>query len=241
MSLKAVLFDFNGVIINDESIHKELIEEILLGENLRPDAKEHNELCLGRSDRACLAAILERRGRMVDEKYLDKLLAKKAQMYQKSVEAQENLPIYSGVEEFIRELWSAGLLLALVTGARRENVEYILDRIKIKEAFAVIVTSDDIQNSKPDPESYLTAVEKLNEHYSDLNLSPQQCLVIEDTPSGIEAAKRANMQVVGVANTYPFHMMQRQANWTVDYLQELELERIKEHFANVRMINRAGN
>lgn len=241
MTLKAVLFDFNGVIINDESLHKELIEEILLGENLRPDAKEHNEVCLGRSDRACIAAILERRGRVVSDDYLEQLLNKKARKYQECLEAEEKLPIYQGVEEFIRELWGAGLVLGLVTGARRENVEYVLDRIKIREAFAVVLTSDDITKSKPDPEGYLTAVEKLNEQYSDLNLTPEQCIVIEDTPSGIEAGKRARMQVVGVANTYPFHMLQRQANWTVDYLQELELERVKQQLTNVKIGTGTGN
>ncbi|MDR9402967.1 MAG: HAD family phosphatase [Halothece sp. Uz-M2-17] len=235
MTLKAVLFDFNGVIINDESIHQNLIEEILLGENLRPEAKEHNELCLGRSDRACLAAILERRGRVVTEDYLDGLLTRKAQKYQELLEAEDKLPIYQGVDVFIRDLWGAGLVLGLVTGARRENVVYVLDRIKIREAFAVVLTSDDIRKSKPDPEGYLTAVERLNQQYSDLDLKPEQCLVIEDTPSGIQAAKRAQMEVVGVANTYPFHMLQRQANWTVDYLQELELERVKQALANVKI------
>ncbi len=235
MSLKAVLFDFNGVIINDESLHKELIEEILLGENLRPDAKEHNEVCLGRSDRACLASILERRGRVVTQEYLQQLLEKKATKYRQTLESQEELPVYSGIETFIRDLWGSGLILALVTGARRQDVEYILERLKIRNAFAVIVTSDDITASKPDPEGYLTAVEKLNQQYADLDLKPENCLVIEDTPSGIEAAKRAQMQVVGVANTYPFHMIQRQADWTVDYLHELELERVKQQFADVRI------
>ncbi|PSO49323.1 MAG: HAD family phosphatase [Cyanobacteria bacterium SW_9_44_58] len=237
MSLKAVLFDFNGVIINDEPIHKALIEEILLGENLRPNAQEHNDVCLGRSDRACLETILSRRGRVVTKEYLDKLLAKKADMYRKRLENEETFPIYVGIENFIQELWSAGLILGLVTGARRHDVEYILERLKIREAFVAIVTSDDIQNSKPDPECYLTAVEQLNQHYPDLNLTPERCLAIEDTPSGIEAAKQAQMQVVGVANTYPLHMLQRQANWTVDYLQELELERVKQAFSDVKMSN----
>lgn len=237
MTLKAVLFDFNGVIINDESLHKTLIDEILLGENLRPDDQEHNEVCLGRSDRACLSAILERRGRVVTEAYLEALLNQKAQKYQERLEAEPTLPIYQGVDQFIRDLWGAGLVLGLVTGARRDNVEYVLDRIKIREAFAVVLTSDDITASKPDPEGYLTAVERLNQQYADLDLKPEQCLVIEDTPSGIQAAKRAQMEVVGVANTYPFHMLQRQANWTVDYLQELELERVKEALASVKIEN----
>ncbi|PAX47618.1 HAD family hydrolase, partial [Brunnivagina elsteri CCALA 953] len=60
---------------------------------------------------------------------------------------------------------------------------------------------------------------------------PKQCMAKEDTPAGIQAAKRAGMQVLAVANTYPFHMLQRQANWTVDYLSDLELERVIETFA----------
>ena len=60
-----------------------------------------------------------------------------------------------------------------------------------------------------------------------LNLKPAQCLAIEDTPAGITAAKQAGMQVVGIANTYPLHMLQRQADWTVDYLNEIELDRVK--------------
>jgi len=235
MSLKAVLFDFNGVIINDEPVHKELIEQILLEENLRPDATEHNEVCLGRSDRACLATILSRRGRVVSDEFLDKLLAKKTQRYRQRLQEKEQLPIYEGIANFINELWQGGLILALVTGARREDVEYILDRINLREPFAAIVTSDDIQTSKPNPEGYLKAVDSLNQIYPHRQLTPQNCLVIEDTPSGIEAAKTAKMQVVGVANTYPLHMLQRQANWAVDYLQELELERVKQQFADVKI------
>ncbi|WP_263975358.1 HAD family hydrolase [Leptolyngbya sp. 7M] len=67
--------------------------------------------------------------------------------------------------------------------------------------------------------------------YPSLNLKPAECLAIEDTPAGIQAAKAAGMQVVGVANSYPFHMMQRQANWAVDYLSDLEFERVRQVFA----------
>ena len=64
-----------------------------------------------------------------------------------------------------------------------------------------------------------------------MQIKPDNCLVIEDTPAGIQAAKNAEMQVVGIANTYPFHMLQRQANWTIDCLTELEIERIQKVFS----------
>ena len=82
-------------------------------------------------------------------------------------------------------------------------------------------------DGKPAPDGYLLAVERLKELYPNTNLQPSDCLAIEDTPAGIQAAKQAGIAVVGVANTYPFHMLQRQANWTVDYLRDLEIERVQ--------------
>ena len=102
MTLKAILFDFNGVIINDEFIHEELINEILLSENLRPEVSEHKELCLGRSDRACLRDVLSGRGRVISEDYLTKLIKAKAQAYRQKLEQLENLPIYPGPRSFFR-------------------------------------------------------------------------------------------------------------------------------------------
>ena len=87
--------------------------------------------------------------------------------------------------------------------------------------------------SKPKPDGYLLALNLLSQQNPSLLLQPSDCLVIEDTPAGIEAAKRAQMQVVGIANTYPLHMLQRQSNWTIDYLSELELDRVEKVFSMV--------
>jgi phosphoglycolate phosphatase/beta-phosphoglucomutase len=231
MTLKAVLFDFNGVIIKDEAIHQQLIEEILVQENLRPSAEEYRQICLGRSDRVCLGQILQRRGRMVTESYLTKLITLKAQAYQRQLETLPKLPIYPGLEDLIYKIRVAQLPMAVVSGALRSEIELVLNRTKLAQYFTVIVAGDDIKTSKPKPDGYLLAVERLNEHVPNLNVQASDCLAIEDTPAGIEAAKLAGMQVVGVANTYPFHMLQRQANWTVDYLHDLELDRVQEVYS----------
>jgi beta-phosphoglucomutase len=230
MSLKAVLFDFNGVIIKDEPIHLQLIDEILLQENLQPQKLHERQACLGRSDRAYFQDLLKNRGRVVTEEYLTQLLQRKAEAYLLELEKLEKLPLYPGIEDLIFQVRSQHLQLGLVSGALRQEIEPVLERAKLIEYFHVIVAGDDINTSKPQPEGYLLAVEKFNQAYPELNLQTQECLAIEDTPAGIQAAKRAQMQVVGVANTYPFHMLQRQANWTVDYLTELELERVQEIF-----------
>jgi len=226
--LKAVLFDFNGIIIHDEPLHEKLLNQLLVEENLRPKPGEFRQLCLGRSDRACLTALMENRGRSVSEVYLDGLIARKARYYALELEALEKLPIYPGLEDVIFNLRVAHLKMAIVSGALRSEIELVLTRANLREHFTVFATGDDPVPSKPEPDIYQLAVERLNQQYPDLALQPWECLAIEDTFAGIQAAKQAGIPVVGVANTYPFHMLQRRANWTVDYLSDLEIDRIQQ-------------
>jgi HAD superfamily hydrolase (TIGR01509 family) len=231
MSLKAVLFEFNGVIIKDEPIHQQLIDQILIEENLRPKPEDYWQVCLGRSDRACLSDLLTRRGRVVSETHLLQLVNRKAQAYEHELEKLEKLPLYPGLEDLIFQVQSRELKLAVVSGAIHSEVELVLNRATLDKYFTVIVAGDEITTSKPQPDGYFLAVERLNQLYPDLNLQLSECLAIEDTPVGIQAAKRAGIQVVGVANTYPFHMLQRQANWTVDYLCDLEIDRVQQIYS----------
>ncbi|MBD2088223.1 HAD family phosphatase [Trichocoleus sp. ST-U3] len=231
MTLKAVLFDFNGVIINDEAIHRELIDEVLISENLRFKPTDYRQFCLGRSDRACLNQLLKNRGRFVTENYLTELVNRKAQAYQQRLEALEKLPIYPGLEDFINRLRMRELKLGVVSGSIHSEVELVLTRTGVAEFFSVIVAGDDISASSPEPDGYLLAVERLNQQYPHLNLLPSECLAIEDTPAGIQAAKIAGVPVVGVAHTYPFHMLQRWANWAVDEFSDLELERVEQVYS----------
>jgi HAD superfamily hydrolase (TIGR01509 family) len=227
MVLKAILFDFNGVIINDESIHQESIAEILLRENLRPEPSEFSDRCIGKRDRDCLKAMLDSRGRVVSDEYLSKLIISKSEVYRQKLADREKLPIYPEIAEYLAKLSEQDLIIGLVTGAGRAEVEMILQRAEIAKYFTIIVAGDDVSLGKPDPEGYLLAVELLNQKDPNLNLEPLQCLAIEDSYPGIEAAKKAGMQVVGIANTYPLHMLQRRANWTVDYLSQIELDRVE--------------
>jgi len=230
MSLKTVLFDFNGVILDDEPIHQQLINEILLAENLRPKPSDFWQYCLGHSDRDGLRALLGSRGRVVTEAYLETLMVRKAQAYQQRLAAMEQLPLFAGVRELVRECQTAQLKLAIVSGALRSGIEAVLERAQLTAAFPVTVAAEDSPISKPQPDPYLIALEQLNQAYPELNLEPGNCLAIEDTFVGIQAAKSAGIPVVGVAHTYPFHMLQRRADWTVDRLSDLELEQVQAVF-----------
>lgn len=230
MSLKAILFDFNGVIINDEPIHEQLLDQLLISENLRPKEEEFRELCLGRSDRACILDLFARRGRVLREEELAKLIQRKAQAYQAHLETLKKMPVYPGLDDLIYKIRVAGLKMAVVSGALGSEIKLVLNRLNIAEYFSVIVGGDDLKSSKPEPDGYLLAVERLKSVYPDLKLRPDNCLAIEDTFAGIEAAQRADIPVVGVAHTYPFHMLQRHADWAIDYLWDLNLERVQEFY-----------
>lgn len=230
MPLKAVLFDFGGVIINDEMMRKQLVEALLVEENLRPNSDEYCRQCLGRSDRACLTALFELRGRIMTPQYFQQLSDRKATRYQTALAGLDKLPIYPGLTDFLFQLRAAHIATAIVSGSARAEVMAVLDRAHLIEQFTVVVAGEDIALGSPEPDGYLTAIDHLNQKTPSLHLTAGDCLVIDDTPAGIQAAKAAGMAVVGVANTYPFHMMQRQANWAVDYLSELEIERIRRVF-----------
>ena len=219
MGLKAVFLDFSGVIIDDEEIDRALVAEILLGENLRADEREYTQYCRGRSDRACLKDIFAGRGRILSDTYIDSLLTTKTKAYCQQIEQLSQIPIPPQLVEFITQLKAQNIAIGLVTGRLKSEVVYVLERTELDGYFDTIVAGDDIDSSKPEPEPYLLAVENLS-------LLPSECLAIEDNPIGIEAAKRAKIQVVGIANIYPLHMLQRQADWTVDDFLEIELDRV---------------
>jgi beta-phosphoglucomutase len=235
MALKAVLFDFNGVILDDEPIHEELVQEVMLAENLRFAAEDFQQFCLGRSDRACFQDLFNVRGRFLTDGVLDKLLAQKMMAYRERLSACEKLPLFPGVESLIQAFQENQLKLGIVSGALRAEVEFVLERTNLRDAFSVIVAAEDISTSKPSPEGYQRAIAQLNDRYPELALQPKDCLAIEDSFPGLEAAHQAHIPVVGVAHTYPFHMMQRRSNWAVDSFAQLEVDRLMRVFAGTEL------
>jgi beta-phosphoglucomutase len=224
--LKAVLFDFNGVVIDDEWLHEKLLVELLLEENLVFTPEEMQQTAPGRTDRAVLIELCNLRGRVLTEANLDAMIHRKAIAYQREIGQMETLPIYDGVMDSIAELKAAGCQLAVVSGALRSEIQTVLDRTHLTDSFSFIVSAEDVPVSKPEPDGYLLGMKKMTEMFPELDLKLENFLAIEDSFPGIRAAKAAGISVVGVAHRYPFHMMQRTANWAVDSLADLELARL---------------
>jgi beta-phosphoglucomutase len=230
MSLKVVLFDFNGVILDDESIHEQLIQDVMLSENVRITPEEFQKFCLGRSDRACFQDLFGARGRVLTQDALSKLLLQKTTVYQQHLQALETLPLFEGIQPLVQAFQDNQIKLGIVSGALRAEIEWVLEQAQLRDAFELIVAAEDITSSKPSPEGYNKAIALFNQRYPDLNLLSKDCLALEDSFPGLAAAHAAQIPVVGVAHMYPFHMMQRRSNWAVDYLAQLEVPRLIQVF-----------
>ena len=236
MVLKAILLGFDGVVIKDIGLRERLIDDILIAENLRPNAAEYAEVCAGQSDRACLHQLLTRRGRVTTSDLLDKLQAKKAQAYIEQLADLPQLPIYPGLPDLLYKVKTASLPLALVTNTAKVEVDWVLAQAKLTEYFSVIVTAQDLDlaTEKPAPQSYERAIARLNEQYPKLTIQPGNCLAVEARYAGIAAAQSAQVPVVGVAHYHPYRMVQRRANWVVDYLNEIDFDWIREGYGKMQ-------
>lgn len=201
LKLKAIIFDFNGVIVDDEPLHLELFRKVLLEEGIFLTDEEYHEKYLGFDDRGCFTAVLCDNARTpdaADDAFIYELIERKAEYYRQAI--QERMLLFPGVVDLVRRS-AAQYPLAIASGALRGEIEFVLERSEIRDCFSVIVTAEDVSECKPDPEGYLKALELLNAQNNE-QVQAHECLVIEDSLAGIEAAKAAGMRCVAVTNSY---------------------------------------
>jgi len=195
-----VIFDFNGVIVNDEPLHKELLRQVVREEGLTWADGDYERYYLGRNDRACLQGALERHHHPErdNQEYIDALINRKTGYYQETIGGQDLL--FPGAASVIASL-AARYPLAIASGALRAEIEMVLSRAGIGHYFQLIVAAEDVRHSKPDPEGFLTAWQGLRLSHPDL--TPAECLVIEDSVAGVTAAKSAGMRCLALTTSYP--------------------------------------
>lgn len=198
--LKAVIFDFDGIIVDTEPIHYQAFQEVLNPLGLGYPWEEYIELYIGFDDRDAFREVFRKAARDLDEQFLDRLINKKADVFEKIV--SEGVRPYPGAVELVRSL-SGVIPVALCSGALSRDIGPILRQLSISDAFDVVVTADDVRASKPDPESYLLAFSRLAMAFPEKSIIPAECLAIEDTPSGIASALKAGLGVLAVTNSYP--------------------------------------
>ena len=148
--IEAVLFDFNGIIVDDESVQLEAYREALKPEAIEL-TDEHYYAALGMDDRSFVRAQFARAGKLMSEEAMLAVLERKAKTHREKLDAE--LPLFPGVVTFVKAC-ARHYTTGLVSMARREDVEYVLERAGLRDSFDAIVCAEDVEAHKPDPTCY---------------------------------------------------------------------------------------
>lgn len=198
--IKAILMDFNGVIINDEPIQMQAYKDVLAPEGV--DVTEESYLnSLGMDEAAFVRNAYKVCGKNVDDTRMGELIAAKQAKWREIIEKE--LPLFEGIDGFIEKM-SHEFSLGVVSMAPLSEITLVLDKAGLGKYFSIIVSAEDVSAHKPDPECFrigfnrLDAVRTMKGH---LPMTHGECLVIEDSPPGVEAARAADLPALGVTNT----------------------------------------
>jgi len=197
--LKAVVFDFDGIIVDSEPLHYRAFQKVLEPLAAGFSWAEYVEKYMGFDDRDAFREAFSVSGLLLSDERLAELIALKASLFHEV--ASEGVSAYPGVIRLINSL--AGTIpLAICSGALRSDIEPVLRMLSLSEAFDCMVTAEDVPASKPDPASYRLAIEKLQQVFPRIAITAAESVAIEDTPAGIFSAKGAGLRVISVTNSY---------------------------------------
>jgi HAD superfamily hydrolase (TIGR01509 family) len=197
MPFPAYLFDYNGVIVDDEHVHWAAFREILAPLGIEMSKEDYWERYLGFDDVGAFRTVLADHGRPGSEAEIRELVAKKKPAYLRLAKA--DLHGFPGAAQLLRTLASGGAPIGIVSGALRDEIELGLDVLGVRDCVKFIVSAEDTRESKPDPEGYLIGRERL----TTLGVTDaSRALVIEDSISGIESAVKAGLACLAVAHSY---------------------------------------
>ena len=203
--LRAVIFDFNGIIVDDEPIHFELFQRVLEEEGIKLTEADYYTRYLGCDDRGAFSTAYREHGRELSQPKLAQLIERKAAYYREEIKSK--MRVFPGVQTLIPEL-ARKLPLAIASGALKHEIEIILSGFGLLAYFRAIVSAEDVTRGKPEPEIFLKALAQLNAaHSNDHPISPAECLVIEDSKEGIRGARRAGMKCLAVTNSHPAELL----------------------------------
>lgn len=220
--LKAVIFDFDGVVSDSEMLHYKALNEIFIKYGVDVPKEVHWQKYLGYNDIENIEAVSRDYDMGLTAEQVVEIARQKTEVFDELVKTETT--IIDGVAEFVGMLTENGVPLAICSGAIASDIKLMLDGCEFTNAFRTIVTADDVRRGKPDPEGFLLALEKLNETIDGDRILPQECVVIEDSGWGLAAAKTAGMHTVAVTNTYPVEKLANLADKIVGKLDELAMD-----------------
>lgn len=214
----ALVFDFDGVLANSEPLHLETFQQVLATIGVHLPAVEYYERYLGYDDEGAFRAVLGDRGLAPRDGEIARLIAEKAELLPRLLSSPGIL--VPGAVECVARL-AAVLPLAIASGARREEIELVLDARGLRPHFELIVAAGETPRSKPFPDPYARAVEQLAERGRVPAGTPgTACVAIEDSHWGIASARAAGLRCIALTTSYPREAL-TEADLVVESLDEV--------------------
>ena len=226
--LRAIIFDFNGILVDDEPIHLELFQKVLKDEGISISEKDYYDRYLGLDDRGCFKAAYHDQGRRLDQSALDEMIRRKAAYYREAI--VKKIAVFPGVRKLVPQL-SSRYPLAIASGALKSEIETILQSIDLRKYFQAIVSTEDVVEGKPNPEIFTKALDLLNQQRTTAQpIHSSECLVIEDSKEGILGANRAGIKCLAVTNSHAAQEL-TEAKAVVSSLDEVDIPFLEKLFS----------
>ncbi len=197
--LRAVIFDFDGVITDSEILHLRAFNRVLARYDIEISIKDYYKKYLGLSDLDFFNALIDKKVLQKPTQGIEYLEKEKTTIFEQL--AKTDGRIIEGVLDFLQMLNQENIPMAICSGALLSEIELVLEQARLRSFFEVIVSAESVKKGKPHPEGFLLTLQKLNQNQQNPVL-PDQCIVIEDSHWGLEAAKAAGMHSIAVTNSY---------------------------------------
>jgi HAD superfamily hydrolase (TIGR01509 family) len=191
--MTSTIFDFNGVLVDDEHVHFASFAETLQPLGVALEKSRYEEHYIGFDDAGAFRAILRDAGQSPSEADIAHLVEAKKPIYMRQIE--HGLVIFEGATEIVLRRAALGTV-GIVSGALRHEIEHALSVMNVRSAVAFIVSAEDAPRCKPDPQGYELALQKLHPN-------ERRAVVIEDSVAGVQAAKAAGLMCAAVEHSYP--------------------------------------
>ena len=221
--MDALIFDFDGVVVDSEPIHLDCFRKVLAKRGIELAREDYYSMYLGFDDHDCFAAVLTNNAREPDEDEIAVMTTEKTALVKRAL-AERVRPL-SGALELMRAACDAGVPVGVCSGALREEIELAGRAIGATEMVRVLVAAKDVACGKPDPEGYIKVMALLGGELG-RTIDPDRTWVIEDSPAGIDAGKAAGCKVIGVTNSYDRSELTA-ADRIVDSLTEVDLSQLE--------------
>ncbi|MBL7185805.1 MAG: HAD family phosphatase [Phycisphaerae bacterium] len=198
--LKAVIFDFDGVITDSEVLHLRAFNKSLAQFGVGLTTKDYYQNYLGFSDFDCYKMLITQGLLKIDEQQIGDIIRQKSVIFEELAKTEGRT--IEGAYEFLKLLERNNIPMAICSGSLLVEIELMLDEAHLRHFFKAIVSAEQVKKGKPHPEGFLLALRKLNNDDPQPPVAANQCIVIEDSHWGLQAGKAAGMHTIAVTNSY---------------------------------------